>query len=61
MERRYHFLRDQEPAQLERDVFRKGKADPIEDEQEEGSKVRKMLCEWGNISHGVILYAVDKV
>lgn len=41
----YHFLGDQEPAQHEGSVFRKGKADPAEDEQEEESNVRKMLCE----------------
>lgn len=41
----YHFLGDQEPAQHEGGIFRKGKADPAEDKQEEESNVRKMLCE----------------
>jgi hypothetical protein len=44
VERIYHFLADQESAQHESCVFRKGEADPAEDEREEKSKIRKMLC-----------------
>lgn len=41
----YHFLGYQKTAQHEDGVFRKGKADPAEDEEEEESNVWKMLCE----------------
>jgi hypothetical protein len=39
------FLGYQKTAQHEGGVFRKGKADPAKDEEEEESNVWKMLCE----------------
>jgi len=65
-ERMYHFLGDQEPEQHERDVFRKGKTDLDEDEQEEESILRTMLSDlikYFLCCKTIVykLYAVDKI